>query len=106
MNTDYWSVAGAVRPWSDAVRRQHSEHYQPGTNSDTNARDAAHEALQILADGMWHKNRELGGIAKKHNASNFGMYRVLDGFGLAQSDSGRYLCIPRDWTPELAPDGT
>jgi len=97
-------IARAVAPWADHAHRVHPAHYEPGEKSDTNARNAAHEALQILQDGMWHRSNEFGGIVQRHNTTSWGMYRVLDRFGLAQSDSGWYLCIPRDWTPELAPD--
>ena len=58
------------------------------------------KAEKVLSDHQWHKPTEVA-LTKMwliHGAGS--------SMGVAESDSGRYICIPDETTPLLAPDGT
>ena len=89
--------------------------YRPSIRADTSPRgrsehsvehspeliEAARKARLILEGGSWTDKRKITPIAKLHRVDPD---RVLDFILSAESDSGRYVAIPNDRTPEAAPD--
>lgn len=56
-----------------------------------------------LADRQWHKMCEIRKLANTHKSD---LGHLLETIGAAESDDGRWVCIPGTSTPELSPDET
>lgn len=69
-------------------------------------REATRAIMRILGDGMWHHRSELLEARRAHGAGREVVHIIYEALLVAESDSGKYLCIPREWTPTEAPDGT
>jgi len=63
--------------------------------------DTALQILEILKDGRWHRLMDLVETVGDRNRFKSSM---VDCPLVAESDSGRYWCIPDEHTPTLAPD--
>ena len=64
-------------------------------------RAAMDEAEEFLSLGSWVRVENLSLIAKKHRV---GAESLFDSLRLAESDSGKWLCLPNEYTPLFAPD--
>ncbi|MEX2443331.1 MAG: hypothetical protein WD492_06990 [Alkalispirochaeta sp.] len=60
---------------------------------------------EIMADGEWHLRVDVTAIMRDMGitGSEFSLCEYLR---LAESDSGRYWCLPDTRTPAYAPDGS
>ena len=56
---------------------------------------------RFLKDGEWHCTASARRISRAFHCE---FDSTADGAGVALSDSGRYVCAPRDSTPAAAPD--
>ena len=59
--------------------------------------------LQVLSDGQWHRTADLSALTGGGRKLKS---ELMDCPSIAESDSGRWWCVPDDRTPLLAPDGT
>ena len=66
-----------------------------------NMSKAIKTAALLLADGSWRESSRVRAIARIYHV-DFGL--LLDECGIAVSDSGKYVCIEMESTPELPPD--
>jgi hypothetical protein len=103
-----------TRPWAEAVEAERTESKQGGNKVSRsgdavwgeNTRQAAREVMRLLGDGMWHHRQVVAKVRTRYRVNRTVMPIVLDYLGVAESDSGRYYCIPRPWTQTYSPDGT
>ena len=66
-----------------------------------NMSKAIKTAALLLADGSWREATRVRAIARIYHV-DYGT--LLDECGIAVSDSGKYVCIEMESTPELPPD--
>jgi hypothetical protein len=81
-------------------------HYEGDAAWSENTREVARATMRVLGDGMWHERRELLQVRQQYEITRETHAAVMDYLGVAESDSGRYYCIPRPWTQTYSPDGT
>jgi hypothetical protein len=95
---------GVITEYSHRIRRELGFSPAPLVEDDDDApTEIDPRAIKLesaLSDHKWHYTR---GIVKNKNEVTKRIYNHLK---IAVSDSGYYICIPGDNTPELAPDGT
>jgi hypothetical protein len=63
---------------------------------------AIRQTILMLADGQWHPRGAI--IALCENLPGVGIEGVVDAIGAAESDHGKWFCLPMDHTPVTAPD--
>lgn len=59
------------------------------------------EIESIMATGEWFRKGDIKELAKKHNIS---FIKLGNELGLSESDSGEWVCLQTEMTPENAPD--
>jgi len=83
------------------LRKEMSDLAEP---EETRQAKAMYKMIAILGDGQWHEKETLSRTLKI-SVSEIILAATFQAL-LAESDSGAWMCIPDDRTPELAPDGT
>jgi hypothetical protein len=106
-------IIASSAPWADCVRpNKYGGVHDPSRRAierdplTDKSRDVYNETTQMLGEGQWLRRVKLVRIAQRHGVALTVAWRIWDSIGVAESDSGAWVCLPRDWTPELAPDGT
>ena len=57
--------------------------------------------LKLLEPGLWVKSLT---VRRMLDGSGVGFVSLGEALQIAESDRGQYICLPKDQTPELAPD--
>ena len=70
-------------------------------NREKRMRHAIRDTVKILSDGQWHSASVTKKIAKAYGVT---WKSLCDECGIAESDSGKFVCIVTENTPEIAPD--
>ncbi len=59
------------------------------------------DVVKVLSDGQWHRKSELRNLVAGYKCE---IDTVLDCLDAAESDSGRWVALADERTPEKAPD--
>lgn len=70
------------------------------------ARAAVAAVDEVLSDNQWHRKARVTEMRMRFGVSLPGIMSALDDYGIAESDDGRWVCVPGKNTPELAPGET
>lgn len=94
------STGGTRRPSSSTAPEAPTG---PGRRLSSNIQAAIDELEPILQGGQWHRRADIEKITKNHGSA---LWYVAEYMSLAESDKGRWLCLPGPETPLHAPDET
>lgn len=61
---------------------------------------AVRDVYRLMGDGRWYRRYIVHKIAETYNVDYMSMCEICE---MAESDSGKWLCLPGDNTPSRAP---
>ncbi len=82
-------------------KRPMSSKKQRGESREKRMRHAIRDVVKLLSDGQWHMASITKKIARAYGVT---WKSLCDECGIAESDSGKFVCIVSESTPETAPD--